>query len=179
MSAVLAAVTSGIWLGWHSPRLITPETRIQAFSFWEIMVFGLNAALFVLVGLQLPAIVDAVSNDYSAAQLAGYGALCAVTVVAVRFAWVWPATFVPRMLSARIRERYADQPRAEVFLVAFTGMRGAVSLAAALAIPASVPERDLIVFLTFGDPRDSRRAGAGPPGTHPQAGRRRRRPGRA
>ncbi|HWI22243.1 MAG TPA: Na+/H+ antiporter [Baekduia sp.] len=149
VSAVLAAVVSGIWLGWQSPRLITPQTRIQAFAFWEILIFLLNATLFVLVGLQLPAITSAVTDQYSIAQLAAYGALAAGTVIALRFLWVWPVTYVPRLLSRRIRERYDEPVKTHVFLVAFTGMRGAVALAAALAIPADVAARDLIVFLAY------------------------------
>lgn len=148
VSAVLAAVVSGIWLGWRSPKLITPQTRIQAFAFWEILVFCLNAALFVLVGLQLPSIVTAVTDSYSAGQLFAYGSLIAVTIIALRFLWVWPATYIPR-LSKRVRENEGEPNKSTVFLVAFTGMRGAVSLAAALAIPESVPARDLIVFLTY------------------------------
>jgi Na+/H+ antiporter len=149
VSAVLAAVVSGIWLGWRSPRLITPQTRIQAFAFWEILVFCLNAALFVLVGLQLPAIVSAVTDTYSAGELLAYGALITIVMGALRFAWVYTATYVPRSLSRRIRDRDPDLSGGLVFMVAFTGLRGAVSLAAALSIPESIPARDLIVFLTY------------------------------
>lgn len=149
VSAVLAAVVSGIWLGWRSPKLITPQTRMQAFAFWEILVFCLNAALFVLVGLQLPSIVTAVTDTYSTGQLIAYGALISATIIALRFVWVWPATYIPRWFSKRIRENEEEPQKSTVFLVAFTGMRGAVSLAAALAIPQSVPARDLIVFLTY------------------------------
>lgn len=149
VSAVLAAVVSGIWLGWRSPKLITPQTRIQAFAFWEILVFCLNAALFVLVGLQLPSIIEAVTDTYSAGQLVGYGALIAITIIVLRFLWVWPATYVPRLVSKRIRDNEDEPVKSTVFLVAFTGMRGAMGLAAALAIPESVPARDLIVFLTY------------------------------
>ena len=154
-SAVLAAVTSGIWLGWYSPVLQTPSTRMQAFAFWEILSFILNAALFVLVGLQLPGILDAITPEYSTGELVGYGAAISATVIAVRFLWVFPATYLPRWLSQRVRRADPAPPWTATFLTAFTGLRGAVSLAAALAIPATLadgsafPGRELIVFLVY------------------------------
>ncbi len=155
VSAVLAAVTSGIWLGWRSPELITPATRLQAFSVWEVLVFILNAALFVLVGLQLRTVVEHISDDYSASDLVLWAAVIAAAVIVVRFLWVFPATYLPRLLSRREREREPMPPPKNVLLVAWTGMRGAVSLAAALAIPLTVdgggpfPARDLIIFLVY------------------------------
>ena len=155
VSAVLAAVTAGIWLGWRSPQLITPQTRIQAYAFWEILVFILNAALFILVGLQLPMVLERISDAYSPGELAGYAAAITATLVGVRFLWVFPATYLPRRLFRSVRERDPSPPWTSPFLVAFTGMRGAVSLAAALAIPevtdtgAPFPQRDLIIFLVY------------------------------
>jgi Na+/H+ antiporter len=155
VSAVLAAVTAGIWLGWRSPELITPQTRLQAYSFWEVFVFILNAALFVLVGLQLPEVLDRIRDDYSAGTLLGYGVLVSGTVIALRFLWVFPATYLPRSLFRGLRDRDPAPSWKPVVLVAFTGMRGAVSLAAALAIPeltdagGPFPERDLIIFLVY------------------------------
>lgn len=155
VSAVLSAVVAGIWLGWRSPELITPATRIQAFAFWEILIFVLNAALFVLVGLELPHVVDAAREQTSDGRLAAYGALIAGTVILVRFLWVVPTTYLPRILSARIRDRSPVPDVGHTVLVAFTGMRGAVSLAAALALPATTdagapfPGRDLIIFLVY------------------------------
>lgn len=154
VSAVLAAVTAGVYLGWNSPHLITPMTRIQAFSFWEILVFVLNAALFILVGLELPHVLDAARASYGDGTLALYGVAAAGTVVLVRFLWVVPGTYLVRALSNRItHEESLDL--GQLVLVGFTGMRGAVSLAAALAIPqvtdsgAPFPERDLIIFLVY------------------------------
>jgi monovalent cation/hydrogen antiporter len=155
VSAVLAAVTTGIYLGWHSPDLITPATRIQAFAVWEVLVFVLNAALFVLVGLELPQAIDAVRGDLSPGRLALYGVVISLAVIVVRFLWVFPATYLPRLLSRRMRERDGSPPWQLAFLVAWTGMRGAVSLAAALALPlrtdagAPFPARDLIIFLAY------------------------------
>jgi Na+/H+ antiporter len=154
-SAVLAAVTAGIWLGWRSPELITPTTRMQAFAFWEILIFILNATLFVLVGLELPHVLDAARQTTGDAQLVLYGVVIAGSVIAARFLWVVPATYLPRLLSRGMRRHDAVPPRSHTFLVAFTGMRGAVSLAAALAIPETTdagmpfPARDLIIFLVY------------------------------
>lgn len=155
VSAVLAAVVAGIWLGWRSPKLITPNTRMQAFAFWEILVFVMNAALFVLVGLELPHVLDAARGTYSDGTLALYGLVIAVTVILVRFLWVIPTTYLPRILVSRIREHDPVPDAGHTLLVAFTGMRGAVSLAAALAIPETTdagvpfPGRDLIIFLVY------------------------------
>jgi CPA1 family monovalent cation:H+ antiporter len=155
VSAVLAAVTAGIVLGWRSPELITPATRIQAFSFWEILVFVLNAALFVLLGLQLPDVIDGAADDFSAATLAGYAGAVSAALIALRFLGVFAATYGPWLVARRSRRRHAPAPWRLTFLVAWSGMRGAVSLAAALAIPfatgagSGFPARDLIVFLTY------------------------------
>lgn len=154
VSAVLAAVTVGIYLGWRAPQLITPSTRIQAYSVWEILVFLLNTALFILIGLSLPRILDELSAR-SAGTLIGYGALSGGVVMLVRLAWVFPLTYASRLLG-RVFARYAEPPPLHaVSLVGWMGMRGAVSLAAALAIPLTIdvggafPDRDLIVFCTF------------------------------
>ena len=148
VSAVLAAVTAGIYLGWYTPELTTSEVRLQSRAVWEIVQYLLNALLFVLIGLQLPLIVDALS-DVPAWQLVGWAAAVCLTVIAVRFAWIFLLMAAPK--------RLRGQPawwRGATF-VSWAGMRGAVSLAAALALPlttdagASFPGRDLIIFLTF------------------------------
>jgi CPA1 family monovalent cation:H+ antiporter len=155
LSGVLAAVTVGIYLGWRAPALISPSTRIQAYSVWEILIFLLNSVLFVLIGLQLPAVLDALSGGESALTLAAYGLLLSAVVIGVRLAWVFVATYGARWLSPRLRARDPAPPWRETLLVAWNGMRGAVSLAAALAIPLSLPGgeafpgRDLVLFLTF------------------------------
>ncbi len=154
VSAVTAAVTAGIYLGWRAPELIAPQTRIQAYSFWEIIVFVLNSALFVIVGLQLRGVLDGLGGE-SPWQLIGEAVVVVLAVIIVRFAWVYPTTYLPRRLSRRVRAREREPKAANVFLVAFTGMRGAVSLAAALAIPrtldsgAPFPDRDLVLFLVY------------------------------
>jgi monovalent cation/hydrogen antiporter len=150
VSAVIAAVTVGIFMGWHTPELTTPQMRLQGVAVWEITFFLLNALLFTLVGLQLPGILDSLSG-YSSSELVGYALLVGTTVFAARLAWVFATMYVPHML----RERDPAPSWQAKAVLAWSGMRGAVSLAAALALPlttdagAPFPDRDLIVFLTF------------------------------
>jgi CPA1 family monovalent cation:H+ antiporter len=154
LSAVVAAVTCGLYAALRAPRMFTPATRLQLNALWELVIFVLNGALFVLVGLQLRGIVDAL-DGFSAGEVAGYAAAVVGTLVVVRFLWVFSATNLPRILSRRLRERDPKPPWQSTFAIAFIGMRGAVSLAAALSIPITVqgggefPYRDLIIFLTF------------------------------
>ena len=136
VSGVLAAVTVGIYLGWRSPELSTPAMRIQGFAVWETLVFLVNALLFTLIGMQLRPILDSLGGR-SAAELIADALVVVATVMAVRIAWV------------------AAGPRKYPLVVGWMGMRGAVSLAAALAIPLETdagvpfPGRDLIIFLAF------------------------------
>jgi monovalent cation/hydrogen antiporter len=148
VSAVLAAVTAGVYLGWHTPELTSPQVRLQGIAVWEIVQYLLNALLFVLIGLQLPVVVDAL-GDLPAATLVGYGVVVSATVIVLRFAWVFAVLHAPKWIARRM-----SNWRGAVFL-SWAGMRGAVSLAAALALPletdagAAFPGRDLILFLTF------------------------------
>ena len=154
-SGILAAVTAGLYLGWHAPRLTSPSTRLQAFALWEVLTFMLNSLLFILIGLQLPTILEDISEGYSPATLTLYAAAVCLAVIFARFVWVFPATYIPRRLSRRLRERDPSPPWQSVTVISYAGMRGAVSLAAALAIPfttesgAPFPGRDLVIFLTF------------------------------
>ena len=153
-SGVLAVVTAGVYMGWHTPELTTVETRLQGRAFWSIFNFLLNALLFGFVGLQLQPILDGLSG-HSPGQLIGYAVAVATVAIATRMVWVVPLTYLPRMLSRRIRERDPYPPWQQPAFVCWTGMRGAVTLAAALAIPlttdtgARFADRDLIVYLAF------------------------------
>jgi Na+/H+ antiporter len=153
-SGVLAVVTAGIYLGWHTPELTSFQTRLQGGAVWEIFTFVLNALLFVLVGLQLPRILDALTG-FSAAKLLWWGVLVSGTVVAARLVFVPVFTYLPRRFLGAFDPNNPPPPPARAFVVSWAGMRGAVSLAAALAIPLTTtgggpfPQRDLIVFLTF------------------------------
>jgi Na+/H+ antiporter len=154
VSAVIAAVTAGIYLGWYTPELTNPEVRLLGQSTWEIVTFTLNALLFTLIGLQLPTILDEL-DAYSAADLLWWAFAVWAAVVVARCLWVYPAAWLPRLLSRRARERHPMLPTAKMALVSWIGLRGAVSLAAALAVPLTTeagepfPGRNLILFLTF------------------------------
>jgi CPA1 family monovalent cation:H+ antiporter len=153
-SGVIAVVTAGIYLGWHSPTLTSPSTRIQAFSVWELLQFLLNAVLFVLIGLQLPNVLAGIS-DRQVGSLIWFGLAISAVVIVTRLLWVFVLTCLPQFLSRRLLKRDPYPSWRNVSVVAWSGMRGAVSLAAALAIPftttsgSSFPERPLIIFLTF------------------------------
>jgi Na+/H+ antiporter len=149
VSAVVAAVTAGLYVGWHAPELASPGTRLLGFSFWEVLVYLLNAILFVLVGLQLPSILDEVSGS-SAAVLVGQAALVSAVVIVVRLAWGFSVPYLIRALDRRPSQRARRTGPAERLVVGWSGMRGAVSLAAALALPEDFPQRNLIIFVTFG-----------------------------
>ena len=133
-SAVLAAVTVGIYMGAHTSELTTARTRVQGDAVWEIIVFILNALLFVLIGLQLPVILDELSGQPTGTLLA-YGVIVSSTVILVRIAGTYLVAYVPRFVSKRIRERDPYPPWQHPAFISWAGMRGAVSLAAALALP--------------------------------------------
>jgi CPA1 family monovalent cation:H+ antiporter len=154
VSGVLAAVTCGVYLGFRAPEIASPESRIQADGMWSILTFLLNATLFILIGLQLPVIVDGLSGT-PANEVAGYAAAVCATVIVARFLWNFIVTFLIRAIDRRPSQvaRRADW-RTRV-IGSWSGMRGAVSLAAALALPLTthagdpLPGRELVQFITF------------------------------
>ena len=148
VSGVLAAVTIGVYMGWHTPQLTTVQTRLSGNSFWEILVFVVNALLFALIGIQLHAIVNRLDGRSTSSLLVD-AALVSAAVVATRLLWVPVMTYLPRLLFPRVREHDPYPPWQYPVVIAWAGIRGSVSLAAALALPTDVPGRDLIVFITF------------------------------
>jgi CPA1 family monovalent cation:H+ antiporter len=153
-SGVLAVVTTGLYLGRKGPYIISSGTRLQGYATWELITFLLNGLIFILIGLQLRSVVEGL-NEYTAGQLVSFALLTSLTVILVRMVWVFPATYVPRWASRRIREHDPSPSWRNVSIIAWTGMRGVISLAAALALPLQTasgvlfPDRDLIIFLTF------------------------------
>ncbi|MDX6401913.1 MAG: monovalent cation/hydrogen antiporter [Gaiellaceae bacterium] len=153
-SGVLAVVTAGIYLGWRTPELTSFQTRLSGSAVWEIFTFVINALLFALIGLQLPSILDALTG-FSAAKLIWWAVIVSGTVVVTRLVFVPVFTYLPRRFLGSFGENNPAPPVNRAAVVAWAGMRGAVSLAAALAVPLTTdagqpfPERDLIVFLTF------------------------------
>jgi len=154
VSGVLAVVAAGIVRGRYSPEIVSAEMRIIARSVWNLLVFLLNTLIFILIGVQLSAIVARLT-DYSVGELFFYGTFVSAVAIFVRFAWVYPATYLPLVLRALLGEQVAPPREGEVFIMGWCGMRGIVSLAAALALPQALedgsafPERDLVIFLTF------------------------------
>ncbi len=151
-SGVIAVVAAGLYLSWQSPKMTAPVNRLQVFDVLDIMNFLLNSLLFILVGLQLPIIFGSLSGE-SPVMLALYAMLVSLVVVGTRLAWTFPMSYLPRRL---VRESGPFPPWQQVAFVSYAGMRGGVSLAAALSIPlvtqsgAPFPERDLVIFLTYG-----------------------------
>jgi CPA1 family monovalent cation:H+ antiporter len=148
VSGVLATVVAGLITGRRAATAFSPDARLLGTGAWQIVIWAINAFVFMLIGLQLPSIVDGL-DEYTPAELIWLGVAVSLTVIVVRIVWVYPATYLPRLLSRRVRERDPYPPPRAVFVVAWAGMRGVVSLAAALALAADFPERDLILFLTF------------------------------
>jgi CPA1 family monovalent cation:H+ antiporter len=154
VSAVLAVVTVGVYVGWYTPELTTVQTRLQGDAVWEILTFLLNALLFGLVGLQLRPILDSLHGRSTGSLLAD-GAIISLAVIITRLVWVFPATYLPRWMSKRIRERDPYPPWQYPAVIGWAGLRGAVSLAAALAIPLTTdagtpfPQRSFLIYLAF------------------------------
>jgi Na+/H+ antiporter len=147
LSGVLAVVATGIVIGQAQYRVIRPETRLAARAVWEFIEFILNSLVFILIGLQLNDILDRLDGR-SAPAFAGIAAAVSAALIASRFAWVFPVAWLPRLAPA-VRRHGPSPGNGLVTVVCWAGMRGVVSLAAALALPRGFPQRDLIVFLAF------------------------------
>jgi CPA1 family monovalent cation:H+ antiporter len=154
-SGVLATVAAGLFVSWNGPLLIPAATRLQGIFFWDLVVYLLEGFVFLVTGLQARTLLDRLDmvllRDLGLAVL-----LTVVVAIVARFVWVYPAIYLPRWLSPSLARRDPSPPWQWVFIIAFVGVRGVVSLAAALAIPltnaagAPFPNRDLILFITFG-----------------------------
>ena len=154
-SGVIATVTCGLYMSWNGPLLISAATRLQGIFFWDLVIYLIEGLLFLLTGFQMRSLYEQ-SKSFPLDDILFATGLVAVIVIVARFAWVYPATYLPRLLSARTRRRDPAPSWRTVFVIAFTGVRGAVSLAAALALPLALPNgdafpyRDLILFVSFG-----------------------------
>jgi Na+/H+ antiporter len=154
-SGVLATVAAGLFVSWNGPLLIPAATRLQGIFFWDLVVYLLEGFVFLVTGMQTRTLLN--RSDTVEWQHLGYAVLLTVAVVVVaRFVWIYPAIYLPRWLSPALRRRDPLPPWQWSFFLAFVGVRGVVSLAAALAIPfftdsgTVFPDRDLILFITFG-----------------------------
>jgi len=148
VSGVLAAVTAGLYLGWRAPELASASTRLLGFSFWEVLVYLANAILFILVGLQLRPILSSLGGT-AVAVLVGEALVVSAVVVGVRLGWNFTLPYLVRLLDRRPGQVLRRVGARERLVTGWSGMRGAVSLAAALALPQDFPMRNLILFLTF------------------------------
>jgi len=154
VSGILAVVAAGVYAGIHDTRTLTTEDRIQTWEVWTVVLFTLNGLAFVFLGLRLPDIVSGL-HDHTWGEVCMYLAALSAAVILVRIAWTFPGAYLPRWLFRSIREAEPHPPKANVFIVAWSGLRGSVNLAAALSLPIMAgagpfPERDLIIFLAAG-----------------------------
>ncbi|HZR17691.1 MAG TPA: Na+/H+ antiporter [Verrucomicrobiae bacterium] len=153
VSGILAVVVAGLYYGWQAPRILSGRMRLQAVPVWEMVVFVLNGVLFMLIGLELPQVIHALPAS-SSIRMARLAILAVSTIVLVRFVWMFGASYFTCLLS-RFFQQEEHIPWQHTALLAWTGMRGADSLAGALAIPLVLPNgepfpgRNLILLLTF------------------------------
>ena len=154
-SGVLAAVAAGLYVSWKGPLLIPSATRLQGIFFWDLIIYLIEGFVFLIVGLQARTLLGRI-EAYSLSDLMAAVALTTAIVIAARFVWVFPTVYLPRLLNPSLAKRDPAPPWQWAFLIGFVGIRGVVSLAAALAIPLltaggqAFPYRDLILFVTFG-----------------------------
>jgi monovalent cation/hydrogen antiporter len=147
-SGVLAVVVAGLLIGHKLPKIATYASRLQADALWKMIDFLLEAVVFGLIGLQLRTVLSGLQGR-SVGQLLAWAALAVAVVIVARYVWVFPATYLPLLLSRRLRERESVPPPRMPLVVGWAGMRGVVSIAAAYALPVGFPGRDLVTFLTF------------------------------
>lgn len=154
VSGVLSVVAAGLVRGRYAPEIVSAEMRIMARSVWNVLVFILNSLVFILIGTQMSEVIDNLSR-YPLSELFMLGGLVSAVAIAVRFAWVFPVAYLPHWLSGSLHDKEQRPHNRELTIISWCGMRGIVSLAAALALPTTLPNgehfpaRDLIVFLTF------------------------------
>jgi len=153
VSGVLATVSAGLLVGFRAPRVMRSDTRLLGTSTWSMVIFVVNGLAFLLIGLQLPTVIADVSG-YAPGELLWMAAAVSLTVVMVRLLWIYPATYLPRWLIPSVARRDPAPPARVPVILGWGGMRGAVSLAAALALPTTIdgepfPGRGLVIFLAF------------------------------
>src|SRR5256884_6531465 len=154
VSGILAVVATGLYLGRVGPRFVAADTRVQNVGMWDVVVFALEGLIFIITGLALRPSLGGWSGPFARGVVSG-AVLVSVTVIVARFVWVFPAAYLPRFLSARVRKRDPYPPWQVVAVVSWAGLRGGESLVLAAAIPTMTaagtpfPGRDLIIAITF------------------------------
>lgn len=155
-SGIMAVAAAGLYSGGRDPVRTDAQTRANMWNVWNTVAFWLNGLAFVLLGLQLPRVIEQVRGEYSDLQLAGYMAVVAVLTMALRLLWVFPASFLPYWVSRKVRATDERPSWRAVFVGGWAGMRGTVTLAAALSIPHTLPggedfpARHMVIFLASG-----------------------------
>jgi CPA1 family monovalent cation:H+ antiporter len=152
-SGVLAVVACGLYVSRQSPRIFSPEVRLQVYGIWEVLTFVLNGIVFALIGLQMPYVLEGIKGNYSLATLVQYGLEFSVILIALRMVWVLPAMKLSNLV-AKWHGRESVANRRETLVIGWTGMRGVLALAAAVSVPELIngkpfEARNLIVFLSF------------------------------
>jgi Na+/H+ antiporter len=153
-SGVLAVVSGGLFVSYRSHDALTYSSRLQSQSVWNVLIFLLNGVVFILIGLQLPSIVRGL-GEYSLGSAIVYGVVISLATILIRILWVFPGAYLPRICFKKIRLTEQRPETKSVFIIGWSGMRGIVSLASALAIPfmlsegVAFPHRNLILFITF------------------------------
>jgi CPA1 family monovalent cation:H+ antiporter len=147
LSGVLACVLTGMIYGQKSASVMSPRARIEGEAVWSMVIFIINGMSFILIGLQMPRIIKGLTQTPQ--EILWATGVAVVSVIVSRIIWMWPAVYLPRLFSKKLRERDPAPPHSWTFVLAWAGMRGIVSLAAALALPENFPFRDLLLFLTF------------------------------
>jgi monovalent cation/hydrogen antiporter len=154
-SGVIATVACGLYMSWNGPLFISAATRMQGVFFWDLVIYLIEGMLFLLTGFQMRILFEK-SKEFPLNDILLAVILVSTIVILARFAWVFPATYLPRLWNRQLQARDPQPPWRWIFVIAFTGVRGAVSLAAALALPLAMPNgaefpyRNLILFVSFG-----------------------------
>lgn len=156
LSSILAVVAAGLYSGWRDPLRMDVATRQTAYATWSVVLFWLNGLAFILLGLQFPTLLASVSNAFTVSQLALFTAAVSGTAILARLAWVMPGAYLPFLLFPRLRRTESPPTWQGVLVTGWAGMRGTITLAAALSIPllqadgSPFPGRDIVIFLSFG-----------------------------
>ncbi|MGC4073656.1 MAG: Na+/H+ antiporter [Nibricoccus sp.] len=156
LSSILAVVAAGMYSGWRDPLKTDVETRQATWSVWATVLFWLNGLAFILLGLQFPSLLASISDEYTPGQLALYIAAVSAVAIVARLLWIFPGAYLPHLISKRIRTTEKRPPLRDVLVAGWAGMRGTITLAAALSIPqfledgSPFPSRHIVIFLAFG-----------------------------
>jgi CPA1 family monovalent cation:H+ antiporter len=156
LSSILAVVAAGLYSGWRDPIRMDVETRQTTWAVWSVLLYWLNGLAFVLLGLQLPALIASVADAYTPSQLALFTGAISGAAILGRLVWIFPNAYLPFVFYPPLRRREKPPSWQAVLVAGWAGMRGTITLAAALSLPllqadgSPLPGRDIVIFLSFG-----------------------------